>query len=460
MSGGAAVLGWAEAVVMAKMTPEQEARYALKWNVSRSDLTTAAQHEYDRLKAGQGQKAAAAWEAATAAYEAARATGRVPGSYAPPMNGDDIRRARFWRNQGNQCYDSSEVDDLLHRLAAELDSGQPVGPVIRSARFRRARGYDIDAVDWFLEQLLRSLEDAEQAGISADPWHDLAVVNQFSCSGPGELADRSAKTSWRTDRQYRAADRKYFAEDCSNAWRDFGLLRGVRLYWVRGELRTAERQTIASVRAVWSTTVSVGGRKLTLKPMRRARYPDSVIVEIAARSVRDSYGHFAAETPGQLARLRQQPGARWKPGVGGLAALGDATGTPILYTSGQNFVGRAKACISFSDQRCLRFLVRGTKEANAIMTAVDQAGNRVARYRLNSEAQEVEIIVNPRRALSDELVLAIAISAPWLGSYFQAPVVGDDPVGVAECRLLRPVFRDSHLANGQACFCQSRTRQV
>ena len=39
----------AEAAVMAKMTPEQEASYALDWDLPRSDLSMAAQLEYDRL---------------------------------------------------------------------------------------------------------------------------------------------------------------------------------------------------------------------------------------------------------------------------------------------------------------------------------------------------------------------------------------------------------------------------
>ena len=34
---------------MSKMTPEQEARYALGFNVARSGLSMAAQREYDRL---------------------------------------------------------------------------------------------------------------------------------------------------------------------------------------------------------------------------------------------------------------------------------------------------------------------------------------------------------------------------------------------------------------------------
>jgi hypothetical protein len=37
--------------IMAKMTPAQEAAYALDWNGDRSDLSPAAQEEYDRLVA-------------------------------------------------------------------------------------------------------------------------------------------------------------------------------------------------------------------------------------------------------------------------------------------------------------------------------------------------------------------------------------------------------------------------
>jgi len=62
--------------------------------------------------------------------------------------------------------------------------------------------------------------------------------------------------------------------------------------------------------------------------------------------------------------------------------LADETGTPILYTAGRNFDWRAGACILFPDKRWLRFLVRGTDRANAVMTAVDQARNRIALYRL------------------------------------------------------------------------------
>jgi hypothetical protein len=107
--------------------------------------------------------------------------------------------------------------------------------------------------------------------------------------------------------------------------------------------------------------------------------------------------------------------------------LVNKTGTPILYTSGRNFDRIAGACISFPDERSLRFPVRGTRRANAIMTAVDEAGNSVIRYRLIPSPgfilrrRIVEIAVHPDWKLTDELVLSIAISAPWVRSYFSEP---------------------------------------
>jgi hypothetical protein len=53
------------------------------------------------------------------------------------------------------------------------------------------------------------------------------------------------------------------------------------------------------------------------------------------------------------------------------------------------------------------------------MTAVDQAGNRVARYRIaDKSTKSVEIVVHPSWKVTDELALALVISAYWLEEYF------------------------------------------
>ena len=60
------------------------------------------------------------------------------------------------------------------------------------------------------------------------------------------------------------------------------------------------------------------------------------------------------------------------------------------------------------------------------MTAVGQAGNKVARYRFAPARHQwwtdvtntVEIIVHPSQRPTEQLGLALALSVPWLTYYF------------------------------------------
>jgi hypothetical protein len=210
---------------------------------------------------------------------------------------------------------------------------------------------------------------------------------------------------------------------------DFGQLPGAHLRWGwaggwHNELRTAEEEAIAPLQGAGGDgmenrgsrpmTASVSGRSFSLRKTDPASSWSPGIAEITARSFGDIRGHFA-----EAEHSRQQPSMK-------IDELADEAGAPILYVSGANWAGRAGACITFPDQRWLRFLVRGTSPAVAIMTALDQAGNSVARYRITKKGfkrwqNSVEITVRPDRELTDDLVLAIAISARWLGSYFNHP---------------------------------------
>ena len=85
------------------------------------------------------------------------------------MNGNQVRGTSF-RRPGGLGYDAAEVDGLLGRVAAELDAGRPAGPLIEKAAFRkRPWGYDIDSVDWFLDQLLLPPGRSEPAELGARP---------------------------------------------------------------------------------------------------------------------------------------------------------------------------------------------------------------------------------------------------------------------------------------------------
>jgi hypothetical protein len=58
------------------------------------------------------------------------------------------------------------------------------------------------------------------------------------------------------------------------------------------------------------------------------------------------------------------------------------------------------------------------------MTAVDQTGNKIVRYRFAGSRKTMEITIHPDHRLTDELALAIAVSAPWLGDYLKREAGG------------------------------------
>ncbi len=291
----------------------------------------------------------------------------------------------------------------------------------------RSRGYDIDAVDWFLDQLARPEDQPELATVSADLWRGLAVANYFTRSGPGDLADRIAAPSRRARPKYMTQDKQYFVQECADEWRDFGQQPGTHLRYVRAgamrrDLRTAEQQTVASLRYGPHTTVSTGGRTFIWKRVTGSSWPD--IAEVVRRS-RRKRGHFfdAGTLQAKAINRKDGPAAR---AVLQLRQLIDETGMPVLYASGRHMAETAGTCITFPDQRWLWFPVRGTTRGNAIMTAIDQGGTKVARYRIIAsqprwnKVNQIEITVHPGQPLTDELLLAIAISASWVSSYFNS----------------------------------------
>jgi DivIVA domain-containing protein len=321
----------------------------------------------------------------------------------PVLNGDEVRNVTF----GAGTYDKPQVDDLLDRIAAELDAGRPAGPLIANAMIRNGlfyRGYDTDQVDWFLEQLRRRADPAEAARMNADPWRDLAADPYCIRRGPGRAP------AWRIT----APSKQEYA----GAWRDFGHQPGTRLSWVRTgagrrELRAADQRAVASGRfglLDQPKTLTAGGRTFTWKRVTQSSWPG-----IADTISRDRPGipkHILYSEAGKKdSDLRQ---------------LRDETGTPILYARGGHPERFAYGYIKFPGQRWLRFPVRGTNWADTIMTAVDQEGNKVARYRLiryrRSVLRTAEITVHPDQRLTDELALVIAASAPWL--YFESASSG------------------------------------
>ncbi len=153
--------------------------------------------------------------------------------------------------------------------------------------------------------------------------------------------------------------------------------------------------------------VTAGGRTFTWARVAESSWP-AIIAVLRQSHSDDVTGYFTFEYTASSRGDRLN-----------LRAVVSETDMPILYTTGYNLHGYAGARITFPDRRRLEFPVRGTGRANAIMTAIDQDGIKVARYRLTGKFRAtMEITVYPGHPLADELVLAIVISAGWLRPYF------------------------------------------
>jgi len=343
------------------------------------------------------------------------------------MNGDAVRGACFL--EVDDGYVASDVDDLLGRAADALDAGEPVGPLVKNAAFRRRmqwslgfrrgtrddRRYDVDAVDWFLRYHLRQLDRPEKAVMAGRPWLDLSVT-QIGRSTAGDEPSRLPTEQPAAFRNH--FDKDEFAKECRASYLAFAELPGRTLTWgwmgsfrdpFRYEIR-ADQQILAS-RGSGGFRVGervFGGRKGRVRGAYERSWPGG-LEAAALRSGQDKLGQFA-EGSGPAGPVNHA------------GALFDEIGATLLHQTGINFNGRAYARISFPDQRSLRFLVRGLDRWLSVMTAVDENGIRAARFRVNPSASaRVEIKVNPDWNLTDELLVAFMISAPWLASYFELP---------------------------------------
>jgi DivIVA domain-containing protein len=313
----------------------------------------------------------------------------------------DQRPQKFSTTRLREGYDQGEVDAFLKEIRETflgirkpfLTSGD-----VRNKQFSATvlrPGYDRDEVDAYLNEV--------ELRLTAPP------LGQSRGDEPAPEASRllaqDQPAGSRTDlrpRPSRHAVQQRYTQERWKEWDEFDQQPGTYLLlaWVtiaRRELRSADQQTIAAMTYRW------------YDPIRG----NANISEIG--------GQFSINLESFVLRSTGYAQSR---------ELVDATGTPVLYTSGMNFEHSAKASVSFPDGRSLQFPVQGTRRANAIMTAVDEAGNSVARYRIipfstgSLGRKSIQIAVVPGRDLTNELILALVISAPQLRSYFSVQAGG------------------------------------
>jgi hypothetical protein len=345
------------------------------------------------------------------------------------VKGDAVRNTRFLSVRGG--YETNDVDELLSRVASEIDRGGSPAQTVERASLRtsrgRNRGYDRDSVDIFFTRFLEQLPE------------------QTSPSNHGTPS--SAYSTWQAEPAGNWSDgNRPFSDDCAEAWSRFDQLTGTRLRLTRSGLN---RQLMGETNQVLATTrpqrFTVGriGRTAMLGEILYARRP-AADPDMATRMRGAHYGMFSAKAhelrlPRGSGSGGRGPGSTW---VQRLYFLGGwepmewvhgRTGEVTLKQLGSNFDRRADGMIGFSDGEWWRFPVRGRWLDRAIMTAVDRRASALVRYRVRKYPNRfvtagvplhlptIEIVVAPGLTLREDRLLAIALSAPWLRGYFDRP---------------------------------------
>jgi len=307
------------------------------------------------------------------------------------MTGDDVRSLVFLPKRWG--YDAHEIEKLVERIAIDLDAELPLTlgrdleewppkGIARGTGLSPAevppKGYDVDAVDWFVEAVRTRNPDLED---SADAW-----------SGPV-----AAYAKWPLEDERipftNAQLRNFLAKDCYNGWLRFPSLPGNRLLWTHKgvggrELRSLDGRVLARVR----------------RRHERLRFRSEPHIAKSIELVEG--GRFTVREVPDEARTSD---------------LLDWDGSALLRLTGVHFDRRARAVIQLADHREIRFPVRGTRRTNALMTAIDEMGNCIARFRAGpgiTTERPIEVVIRPGRELTNELILVIAWAAPLLLTYF------------------------------------------
>jgi hypothetical protein len=98
----------------------------------------------------------------------------------------------------------------------------------------------------------------------------------------------------------------------------------------------------------------------------------------------------------------------------------EASGRVVLWRVGQHSDTYDDGLIVFPDRQWLRFpVMKGQfRERKAVMTAVDQSGHRLVRYR--QRRAKSYFYVNPSRELDNALLATIRLTLGWMARYDSA----------------------------------------
>jgi hypothetical protein len=344
------------------------------------------------------------------------------------MKSADLRRVRFVREE--RGYDAFEVEQLLLRVAEAIDADESPRTLIEDCRLSIARrGCTKGDVDLLLDEVLADASESAYWTARVDRWREFDVGNRILPTDNTTIAIPNSPAARQGPTERRRPSAK-------NEWEDLDRSEGTHLRYV-DSLLTARRleadrllATIRSSQLTLRLTLARNGKSYTLRRVSQDRRSEPQIGRHAELSRDASRGRYAngaesdhMDPPWARPFWRfvvNNPGGRSGDQISELTD--DSIGSPVLWYSGNNFHYKATTLISLPDGRWFRFPVRGQTRGAAVMTAVDESLNRVIRYKkVRPFSSHIKVVVNPHFTLTDDIVLAIALTAPLVSRYFNTP---------------------------------------
>jgi hypothetical protein len=351
---------------------------------------------------------------------------------AKRVTGAEVRAVSF-RDKKSGTYERKMIDELRESIADRIDAGlSPTDLITRhgSEKLPNSPGYDAKQVDRFLDMIaiqfwpgsFPTADELEQVQRVLDGADVESHSSSAARSSPWEVGVATATMAAWSDRSF-----------MSHA--SFDKLPGMRLIFRHNSLLTSKGEVLATVKGYvgWRRivyffgfmddvqTFALGGDeryslRLVDQDRRSHRIQDPNVAAVQALT------HRTALDSG---RKRVGPDSKTKP-VQVQQLTCELSGQPVLWTSGTNYDHEATGLIAFPGARSLQFPVYGIKARSAIMVAVDQSDVRRVLYQQAApHFKEVSVIVNPADELSEELLLAITLSAPMLKGFFTSPSPDD-----------------------------------
>jgi hypothetical protein len=300
------------------------------------------------------------------------------------MHGADVRNVTFLKGArwGYPAgYPVEAVDDELSAAADALDHGRRphVGRLKRSPQ---SGNYDSDAVDCFFRELEQSTSLAwKLKSTMRGAWFEGFVTNAIWRSEPRE----GGRLNGSTPHEPPEGIRKRLEQECNEEWERFPELAGTHLKLHRVGSRGFELTRTTDGLRLASCKGALGGRP-------------EYITQIEVNGAIYKRNHLF---------LPWRP-YRW---------MNIETNATVVRGVGRNFGRRARMNLQLPDARHFWFPVRGTSPANAVMTAVDDDGDRVARYR-SARGTGFDVVVAPHAPITMELLLVVAASSSAVSTYF------------------------------------------